>query len=416
MRIIYIHQYFTTPDMVGGTRSFEFARRFVDWGHEVTVVSAWTHPVARQGWFETHETGARVLWYPVSYSNAMSFKQRLRAFGKFAAAARVRASKTLADVVFATSTPLTVSIPGVSAARSNRVPLVFEVRDLWPTVPIALGALSNPAMRWAATRMERWAYRNSEAVIALSPGIRDGIASTGYPRNRIAVIPNSCDIDAFTESDASREAFRQSRPWLGDRPLIVYAGALGRANGVSDLIEIASELSDMVPEARILIIGDGSERDALRDLARSRRVLDRTLFMEPAMPKKDVLAAFTAADLTMCLFVDVEALWTGSPNKLFDSLAAGTPVFINYGGWQADLLHKSGAGIVSVRESAPSAAARIADFLHDDDRRIVAGSRARSLASEVFNRNDHAQQVMHVLQAAVDGQGQAASSVSPHWT
>ena len=414
MKITYIHQYFTTPDMVGGTRSYEFARRFVDWGHEVTVISAWTEPSERRDWFVTEEAGVTVRWLPVRYANQMSYRHRMMAFLRFATLASAGAARTPADVVFGTSTPLTVAIPAVRAARAGRVPLVFEVRDLWPAVPIALGALGNPALRWAAQRLERWAYRNSACVVALSPGMRDGVVATGYPRSRVAVIPNSCDVHAFDDPTIGR-AFRARRPWLGERPLVLYAGALGRANGVHVLVDIAAALRQTSPDVRFLIIGDGYDRDTVRAKAHAANVLDATLFMEDALPKRDVMAAFAAADLSACLFIDAEPLWTGSPNKLFDSFAAGTPVFINYGGWQADLVLEGGAGVVSVGEAAPVAAERIARFLHDTERCSDAGRNAKTLALESFNRDDHARQLLRVFEAAVDGNGANASGVTPRW-
>ena len=415
MKITYIHQYFTTPEMVGGTRSFEFARRFVDWGHEVTVISAWTEPSAQRDWFVTNEAGVTVRWLPVRYANEMSYRQRMVAFIRFATSASAWAARTPADVVFATSTPLTVAIPGVRAARARRAPLVFEVRDLWPAVPIALGALGNPVLRWAAHRLERWAYRNSECVVALSPGMRDGVVAAGFPRERVAVVPNSSDLGAFDDPSLGA-VFRGRRPGLGERPLVLYAGALGRANGVHVLVDIAAALRETAPDIRFLIVGDGYDRDAVRAKARAANVLDTTLFIEDPLPKRDVMAAFAAADLTACLFIDAEPLWTGSPNKLFDSLAAGTPVFLNYGGWQADLIMESGAGVVSVGESAGAAAQRIEGFLRNTQQRSDAGRRAKTLALERFDRDDHARQVLRVLERAVDRKGEAAAEVTPRWS
>ena len=144
MRITYLHQYFNTPDMSGGTRSYEMARRLVARGHEVNMVTSWRTDDGRKKPFETVEDGIRVQWLPVPYSNAMSYAQRLVAFGRFVVASTRRAAALPSDIVFATSTPLTIALPAVYAARRQRVPMVFEVRDLWPELPIAMGALRNP--------------------------------------------------------------------------------------------------------------------------------------------------------------------------------------------------------------------------------------------------------------------------------
>ena len=156
MRIVYLHQYFNTPRMAGSTRSFEIARRLVAAGHTVEMVTTWREPIATRAWFTSEVAGMRVHWLPVSYSNHMSYRARIAAFMKFAAAAARRAAALDGDVIYATSTPLTIGLPAMYAARRLRVPMVFEVRDLWPELPIAIGALTNPLTCGLARWLERF--------------------------------------------------------------------------------------------------------------------------------------------------------------------------------------------------------------------------------------------------------------------
>jgi hypothetical protein len=145
MRIVYLHQYFVTPDMSGGTRSFEMAKRLVRAGHEVHMItSEQGDRVSGRAWRVTDEHGITVHWTSVPYSNYMGIRQRLGAFVRFAWRASARATRLGGDVIFATSTPLTISVPALVASTLRRRPFVFEVRDLWPEVPIAIGALTNP--------------------------------------------------------------------------------------------------------------------------------------------------------------------------------------------------------------------------------------------------------------------------------
>ena len=153
MRIVYMHQYFNTPAMHGGTRSYEMARRLVRSGHEVHMVTADSQGSGARGknsWSLTEEAGIHVHWLPVPYSNNMTYRARVKAFISFARYAGLRAVPLRPDVVFATSTPLTIALPAAYAAKRLRIPLVFEVRDLWPEMPIAVGALRNPLAIWAA--------------------------------------------------------------------------------------------------------------------------------------------------------------------------------------------------------------------------------------------------------------------------
>src|SRR5690625_4937567 len=162
MKIIYLHQYFNTPEMSGGTRSYEMARRLVAAGHDVHMITSWRQPdPARKNWFTTIEEGIKVHWLPVPYSNHMSYQERIKAFFRFAFQAGNKAKALQGDIVFATSTPLTIAIPAISASKKHRIPMVFEVRDLWPELPVAIGAIRNPALIWMAKKLELWAYKHS---------------------------------------------------------------------------------------------------------------------------------------------------------------------------------------------------------------------------------------------------------------
>lgn len=402
MRILYIYQYFKTPSMSGGTRTYELARRFVAAGHDVDVVTTCRDPSCLGGGpFSTYEAGVHVHWIPLPYDNRMSFARRMQSFASFAFRDPMRFVEQPVDVVLASSTPLTVAVPGVRAAKRAGAPFVFEVRDLWPDLPIAIGALRSPGMRRAARRLERWAYRNSEAIVALSPGMKDGIAAQGFDRDRIAVIPNACDVDLFDVPNDAGVAFRASRPWIGGRPLIVYAGTLGRINGVDVLADVADALKKRGSDVCVLIMGDGSERERLLGRAHALGVLGDNLFYEPPIPKGEVPSALSAADLAACLFVDLPEMRANSANKFFDALASGTPVLINYGGWHDDLVRDDGIGVSIWKRDADQAAEAIEAFLRDEERRRGAEIAAKTLARRRFDRDRLAKSYEQLLSAVV---------------
>lgn len=402
MKIVYLYQYFNTPTMPGGSRAYEAATRLAARGHEVHVVTSIRDSTGGTGWYLTEERGVNVHWYPVPYANDMNLFARLRAFAAFAVRAMPRSISLAPDLVFATSTPLTIAIPGMAASRWHAVPLVFEVRDLWPAVPIAMGALRNPFSRGAALALEWLAYHASARVIALSPGMAQGVARRGYPAHRITVIPNGCDLERFDPSTAAADAFRAAHPELGSGPIVLYAGTLGKANGVDYLVRLAAETRDRLPGARFVIIGQGAEEGAVRALADELGVLDRELFMYPRMAKQDVAAAFAAASVVTSVFIDLPELEVNSANKFFDGLAAGRPVAVNHGGWQADLLTAHGAGLRLERDVAQAAHTLVA-WLSDTDRLDAGGRSARRLAEERFARDDLAEQLERVLREAYAG-------------
>jgi len=402
VRIVYLHQYFNTPDMAGGTRSFEMARRLVARGHQVDLVTSSRDRGREGGWYTTVEAGIRVHWLPVPYDNKMSFGQRIRAFLMFAVAASRRAASLPADVVFATSTPLTIVFPGIYSAWRRRVPLVFEVRDLWPDVPIAMGVIRNPVAIWLARALERLAYRYSKHIVALAPGMRVDILGKGVAARKVSVIPNGCDRGVFGVDHASAvAALRASRDWLGQRRLVLFGGTLGLANGVGYLVSIAEAMRRLDPEIRFVVIGDGSERAAIAELARHKGVLDQTFFMPGAMPKRELAVWLAACDMAVGLFSGPRVLWKDAvQNKFFDALAAGKPVACNFSGFQSELAVQHDVGLIFDAENAELAARQMHSKLNDDAWLAAVRVRALQLAADDFDRDRLAERLGDVLEAA----------------
>lgn len=406
MRILYLHQYFNTPGMAGGTRSFEMARRFVEAGHVVDMITSDRDGkrIQKAGrWAQTTEAGINVHWCHVPYSNQMTYKARLRAFGLFALMAYRRASKLPADVVFATSTPLTIALPGIALAHHHSVPMVLEVRDLWPEMPIAMGALRSSLSVFAARRLERLAYSRARHVVALSPGMHDGVVRAGVECGRVTVIPNSCDSQLFDVPASVGQSFRSRFPWLGNRPLVLYAGTFGAVNGACYIVEIADAMQRIAPEVRFLLVGDGKEKGLVRKLAETTGVLGSSLFMLDSLPKSEMPACFSAADVSMSVVRNIPEAWVNSANKFFDSLAARRPIMINYGGWQAELLKRTGAGIVVPPEAPEAAATALAAFIRNKPQQTRARAAAGQLACHEFSRERLADQLIAVLEQAANG-------------
>lgn len=414
MKIVYLHQYFKTPDMSGGTRSYEMAKRMVRAGHEVHMVTSWTEKTNHTDWFIEEIEGIHVHWYPNQYSNSMSFKERIKAFMRFAYAATTKAASFKdADIIFATSTPLTIAIPAVSASKLLKIPMVFEVRDLWPEIPIAIGALKNPLAKTLAKQLESWAYTHSSAIISLSPGMKKGIVKTGYPSSQVAVIPNSSDNKEFQYSSSAANSFRASRAWLGDNPLIVYTGTFGKINGVGYMVELAQELKKLNSNIKILLVGDGAEKDQVIAKAECAEVFNFNLFYEGQIPKRKMPGLLSAATMASALFIDLPEMRPNSANKFFDGLASGRPVFLNYGGWMHDLVNKHQCGISGWQMNIKDVAKNLDDKMNDPAWLDQAAKSARNLAETEFDRDKLANQLITVLEMTLNKRASQAESVAP---
>jgi glycosyltransferase involved in cell wall biosynthesis len=377
MRILYLHQFFITRAGAGGTRSYEFARRFVSRGHAVRMLTA--APGSRD------VDGIEVVGVAGGYSDYVSatatpYARRMLAFGRFAigaTAAAVRGARP--DVIYATSPPLTMAVPALAAAARWRAPLVFEVRDLWPEAPIQMGALRNPVLRGAARALERFVLRRATRVIALSPGIELGVVAAGARPERVELVPNAADLDLFRPAPPP-ERFRVS-----------YFGTMGEANDLGAVIEAARLLEGV----DFVLMGDGKHRAALE-----RSAPPNVLFTGVAAGKDEVaeLAASSSACLTV--FKDVPVLASGSPNKLFDTFAAGRPAIVNMDGWMRRLVEDNAAGLYVRAGDARDLAEKLAWLRDHPEEAERMGRNARALAEREFDRERLAARALAVLEEA----------------
>jgi glycosyltransferase involved in cell wall biosynthesis len=413
MKILYLHQYFNTPDMPGGTRSYEMARRFVRQGHEVHMITSWREPRDDHAWFESNEAGIHVHWLPVEYTNKMLFSNRIKAFLKFAIKSANKAASIKADIIFATSTPLTIALPAVYAAKIQKIPMVFEVRDLWPELPIAMGVLKNPLTRFLAMRLELFAYKNAQAINALSPGMKDGVIKTGFPSSNVSVIPNSSDSTMFNVSSDLGKDFRRARSWLGGDPLLLYTGTFGLINDVSYLVDLAIELRKINSDIKILAIGGGIEFQKVKDYAENTKVLNKIFFMEDYLKKREIPSALSAATISTALFLDKPEMRPNSANKFFDSMAAGRPIMINYGGWMHELVQSYGCGLAMWELSLSEVAKELDEKVYDNEWLKKASKASSLLAEERFDRDVLAGQLLEVIECTFQGHPDKSEMIAP---
>jgi len=414
MKVLYLHQHFVAPSGTSGGRSYEFGRRLVAKGHRVTLITgAYEHSgldsTGRRSVVEVDRIEVRVLGVP--YSQRMSPLQRLHSFARFLLAACREALRVESpDVVFATSTPLTIAIPGMWAARWHRCPFVFEVRDLWPAAPIELGVLKNPFLIRLARGLERLAYRRAVHIVALSPGMEEGILAAGVPAEKVTVIPNASDVELFRVDPEVGLAFRARHGEFGQRPWVVYAGAFGRVNGMEWAVRLAASVAELDAAIAFVFFGAGGEKGRAESLARELGLLRRTVFFHEPIPRAELPRLLSAATVLSSFAQDLPVMRTNSANKFFDAFAAGKPVVINYRGWQADLLERTGAGLVLDQEDIPGSAQRLVAALNDPEWLKRAAAASARLGDTEFNRDRLTAELEGVLRRAVEDSKPAACS------
>ena len=389
MHVLYFHQHFSTPQGSAGTRSYEMAHALIRAGHSVTMVCG-SYAQGKTGLTEPFTRGRRrgivdgieVIEFALEYGNDMGIAQRIGVFAKFALGSIGVALREPADVIFATTTPLTAGIPGIFARWLRRKPFVFEVRDLWPELPKAMGVITNPVVLSLMSVLEWVSYRSAHRLIGLSPGIVEGIAKRGVAQERIAMVPNGCDLDMFA---SPAEAWRPDGV-REDQMLAIFTGTHGPANGLDAVLNAAAVLKERGREdIRIALVGQGREKASLQARARTE-ALDNVLFLDP-VPKTRLTGLMAGADLGLQILRNVPAFYYGtSPNKFFDYISAGLPVLNNYPGWLSGLIAENDCGFAV----PPDDPVEFADALiaASEDRQALRkkGANARRLAEAQFSR------------------------------
>jgi len=347
MRVLYFHQYFQTPKGTGGTRSYAMAQALIKAGYNVTMVcSSFTNgntglnkpfiKNCRRGMVDNID----VIEFNLNYSNNLSYYERIKVFIKFTLFSIGIIFREPFDIVFATSTPLTTGIPGIFARLFKKKPFIFEIRDLWPELPRAMQIIKNPIILGLMNILELICYRSANKLIALSPGIKEGIIKKGIKEKKINLISNGSDLNIFSEKALSAK----NKSINKDNFLAVFAGTHGAANGLDTVLDTALVLKKKnKKKIKIILIGDGKLKLKLKKRAKFHK-LDNIIFLDP-MPKVELVNILSSADIGLQVLANIPSFYYGtSPNKFFDYLAAGLPVLNNYPGWLADLIKKYKCG------------------------------------------------------------------------
>lgn len=405
MKVLYFHQHFSTPDGSAGIRSYAMAKKLVESGHQVTMVCG-SFGIASTGLDMPFTSGVRrgpvdgfeVIEFELPYSNNTSLLKRAHLFISFAIKSIRVAFTEEYDLLFATTTPLTSAVPGIVAKHLKSKPFVFEVRDLWPELPRAMGVITNPVILFLLSALEWSAYKSADKLIALSPGIKKGIIRYRKDEENIAMIPNGCDMDIFSSA--------RGIPWRPDGVkesdfLAIFTGTHGLANGLDAVIDAAIILKKQSrDDIKLLLIGDGKLKPALQARVQGEQ-LDNVIF-HPPVNKEKLAGLMQSADLGMQTLANVSAFYYGtSPNKFFDYLAAGLPILNNYPGWVADLIEENQCGIAIEPDNANAFANALIKLSDERDELPKLGNAAQSLAKKAFDRGLLSDQFVKQLESAL---------------
>jgi len=393
VKILVVSQFFPPEMGAPAGRFHDFAQSWIAEGHEVTVITGFPNFPAgvihagyrRRVYMRETIDGVDVrrcwiLTTPRRLSRPLSYASFL-----LSSTLCVLLAKLRYEVVVATIPPPTVGIPGLVAALRRRVPLVLDLRDIWPEAIVQSGRLRNPLVIRVFEGIADFLYRRARRITAVTEGWRARLVEMGVPAEKLAVLSNGVDVGAFDEGlealPADFEALEPDAHWF------TYAGILNRPQGLEFILEAAARMRERAPDlyakSQFLLIGEGPIEAELKAL-RAELGLERVVFV-PRQPRQAVYACLKrsfAVLVTLRPRKDTSTV----PSKLYECMASGRPVLYQAGGEGAATLRRAAAGSVVEPGSAAALCEAMRAYLRDPASADAHGRAGRAYVAEHYDR------------------------------
>ena len=410
MRVLLVTQYFPPETGATSNRLLSLAKGIQTAGHEVQVVAEKpNHPEGiiredyRGGLFARHVyEGIPVIYSWVYTKPEKDFKSRLLFYLSFMVMAIFGSQRVRGDfdVVLASSPPLFVGVAGWVAARLKGAQFVFDVRDLWPDVAVAMGALDNPALIRAARFLERFLYKRADGITAVTDSFCRHIESMTEEEKPLTRVMNGTMPGVFQQEDTGRRL--RGELDLDDKFVVAYAGNHGLAQGLNHTLEAAVRLQDEAPDVHFLMVGSGPVKDDLKTAAEQRGL--ENIQFQPRVPLEEAAAHMAAADALLVPLAQHEIYQQFIPSKLFDSMASGRPVLLSVDGEAHAILEEAGGGRYYPAEDGQALAEQILWLRDHPGERREMGRRGQDYAVTHCTREAQAEKLVRFLEDRIVGE------------
>ena len=413
MKILYVSQYFPPEMGAPAARAAELAQHWSQGGHEVSILTGFpNHPtgVIPQEW----RSRFRRLTYLEKVGDVDVFRtwlwplpnrkshERMRNYASFCLSAALRGlALPRPDVIIATSPQLLVGLAGWWIAFSRQIPLVIEVRDLWPESLMAVGVGSEDSLlHHTLAGIARFLYEHADRIVVVTPAFKDRlIEDWRVPAEKIAIVENGVETEVFAPAPA--DAIRDLRKHLNaeGKFLASYIGTMGNAHGLETLLDAASQLQQQNPDVLFLLLGEGAEKQRIQALAQSRDL--RNVQFLDQQPRKRIPVFISASDACLVLLKKSDVFKTVIPTKMLEFMSCGRPVILGVDGQARQFVEEATAGIVIEPEN-PSALATAIQQLHSNrELGCSMGQKGREYIVGNFSRARTAHKYIKVLETLV---------------
>jgi putative colanic acid biosynthesis glycosyltransferase WcaI len=388
MRFLILTQYFPPEIGAAPTRLSAMIRQLRNQGHEVEVVTALpnypTGKIAPEygGIFFQREIREEIVvrrtWL---YATAGSGFARLLNYLSFAATSLLGlALSRKPDFLFVESPPLFLTLPAYAYSRVCNVPFILNVADLWPDAVIEMGLVRKGLATQMLSWLERWSYRKAAYVNAITEGIRASLlAEKLLAPKKVLYLPNGVDTNFYQPGPADEEL--KLSLGLSGKKVVLYAGTLGRAHGLENVLKAAKMLQHK-PEIHFLFLGDGSERPRLEKIRQEMGL--RNVSFHDFVPLSQLKSYYSIAECGLASLLDIPIFESARPSKIFAVLASAKPMVYFGKGEGARLVQSANAGIVVQPEDNEALVHALSDLLANPTLARELGANGRRYVEEKY--------------------------------
>jgi hypothetical protein len=401
VRILFLTDNFPPETNAPATRTHEHTKRWAAAGHEVTVItgvpnfpSGKIHAGYRnKPWQQETMDGVRVIrvWTYIT-ANEGFLKRTLDYLSFMVTGGLAGLFVKRPDVIVATSPQFFCALGGCLLSIVRRRPFVFELRDLWPDSITAVGAMRESTAIRMLRRLEYWLYRRATRIVSVTHSFKEILVRNGIPANKIAVVPNGVDPEAFTPGPKPAELER--RLGLKGKFVAAYVGTLGMAHGLGTILDAAERLKARADIAFVLV-GTGAEHAKLEAEARDRGLVN--VRFVGSVSKAEVKDYWRLCDVALVLLRDLPLFRHVIPSKIFEAWGSGRPVILGVAGESAGIVQDSQGGRVIPPENAETLALSIAELAATPGLAADLGRNGRRFVTGSYDRSVLARQMLDVL-------------------
>ena len=313
--------------------------------------------------------------------------------------------KTKADVIFVQSTPPTQGMMAGMLGAIKHIPVVYNLQDVFPDSLVNLGMTQEGSIIWRIGRkVEDYSYRHCKKIIVISEDFKRNILAKGVPEEKIVVIPNWADVGGVYPVERKDNLLIKKYGLDPHKYYITYSGNIGLSQNMDLLLDAAKELKEELPELTFILIGDGADRERVKNRTEEESITNVILL--PFQPYADIAHVFSIGDAGL-IISKAGVGNTSVPSKTWNIMAAGRPILASFDmdSELVKLIKTEQIGLCSDANDYDGLIRNIKELYNNRGLDLQLGKNGREYIRRYHNKIEYTRQYADTVHSAVYDEG-----------